>query len=362
MKNRITKFAAAAVIIIALGLIWTFNGAHQLATSAYAVGQSITACHTVRTIHVKAYDGKEMIENNQYSDIWIRFDDSGMLTGYRTDTKKSDGSLKSIVWDQHVMKIWTPDKNTLMLEKGDQMASTVERLAAEFDPKQILQLLKDLQREKKIELVIHESSQLSDPIVLQVMGAGSSSEMGLPENARLEFSVNADTKLLERFIRYRDSEGKLEPVQQFEFLSYNEPIEPSLFELTEVPDDAKVIDRTKPVHLEEMGMAQGDKSINEIAVTVVREYFEALIAGDFAKAKKLSGGFPVSFVGIVRNNNVVGIASLGQPEPHEKRKQILVVPCQLYIENQTGGKQTIHLDVRTKALKNQPDRWIVCSQ
>ncbi len=58
-------------------------------------------------------------------------------------TEPNEGP-KSIVWEEHVTKIWMPDENTLMLEKGDQLASKVERLVTEFNPKQILQLLNDL--------------------------------------------------------------------------------------------------------------------------------------------------------------------------------------------------------------------------
>lgn len=356
----------AALIVIALGFLWTFDWLDQGAPSAYAVDQSINAYHSVRSLHVKAYDGKEMIENRQCSDVWMQFDDSGRLSSYRMDITEPNKGPRSIVWEQHLTKTWMPDKNTLLLEKdseeNSQRASVLQGLVVEFDPRQVLQGLKHLQNE--IELVIHEPNRPGDPIVLEV--TGFSRDMGVPENTRMKFIVNAETKLLERFIRFHDSAGKLEPVQEFEFLSYNEPLESSVFELSDIPENAKVIDRTKPnedYRPEDWGMAKGDKSDPEIAVAVVRKYIEALIDGDSTKAQKLTGGFyTVSFADSVLNSKVGRIVSIGQPRPHEKRKQILVVPCQLDIENQTSGKQTIHLNVRTKALKNHPERWIVCSQ
>ena len=56
MKSRITKLAAAAMIIIAILIgVNHFGGSVDIVTSTYALEQTIQAIHSVRYIHVKSF-------------------------------------------------------------------------------------------------------------------------------------------------------------------------------------------------------------------------------------------------------------------------------------------------------------------
>ena len=63
------------------------------------------------------------------------------------------------------------------------------------------------------------------------------------DNTRLELLVDPETKLVTQLDAYDlDKQGD-EPSTRIEFLAYNQSIDPELFELNEIPDDARVINQ-----------------------------------------------------------------------------------------------------------------------
>lgn len=105
MKTKITKFAMAAVVIIAVVIgINQFGGSIDGTTSAYAIEQTIQASHSVQYLHVKAFMvsiSDEPIEN------WVEFDTSGQVMNIR---------LNKPAWmtptDGETVIIWKNNKAT----------------------------------------------------------------------------------------------------------------------------------------------------------------------------------------------------------------------------------------------------------
>ncbi|MHC4335497.1 MAG: hypothetical protein ACYSUV_17365, partial [Planctomycetota bacterium] len=56
----------------------------------------------------------------------------------------------------------------------------------------------------------------------------------------------------------------------------------------EIPADAMRVDQTT----QDIGLAQGDLTDEEIGVELIRRFLQALIEQDYAKAGKLWGGVP----------------------------------------------------------------------
>jgi len=93
---------------------------------------------------------------------------------------------------------------------------------------------------------------------------------------------------------------------------------------------------------------------------VVREFFEALIAKDYAKAGRLYEGIPAAkleqgFAGLT----VVRILSIGKPTPHPiPGVGGLRVPCQIEVEKD-GVRSTQTHEPGVRPVYSQPDHWTI---
>ncbi|MCX5634448.1 MAG: hypothetical protein NTW55_01205 [Planctomycetota bacterium] len=344
MKSSFTKLTAAAAIIVVVGLAVTLLDKSN--TAAYALEQSIKTYHSVQTIIVRVYEGRENIDNNKFSDCWIKYDDDGRLSGFRMDVAKSADGAKSVVWSRGVAKCWMPAKNTLMIAKGEKMATDLEEFATENDPKQILQRIYDSQKNEEITLKTNEPQQNGGPIVLEVIHN--------LDKTLTKLFIDVQTKLPTQVEKYRFTGNEYELEIKFEFSGYNQPIDESVFELGEVPSDAVIIDSASQL----CGLPQGDLPDNEIAVKVMREFFEASISQDYERVKKLLGGKPGDTLEMMYGGKILRVLSIGQPEPDEKFKHLIRVQSRVEIENK-GGNWITNIKLIARRLNGQPDRWIV---
>jgi hypothetical protein len=111
---------------------------------------------------------------------------------------------------------------------------------------------------------------------------------------------------------------------------------------------------------QEIGLAKGDMTDNQVAVAVVRQFFEAIGAKDYAKAGRLYEGIPAEKVKqILGQADRVQIVSLGEPTPHARPEtQFLCVPFE--VELDTGGAKSIKKGTAyVRPVYNQPDRWAI---
>ena len=112
MNNKTTKFAAAAVIIIAALIgINQFGGSVDMTTPAYAFEQTIEAFNNVRFLHVVRYNESEQIEDER----WIEVKADGSQGKYRQDT--TDNLL--VVDDGITIFVYHRDKNAVLLYGND---------------------------------------------------------------------------------------------------------------------------------------------------------------------------------------------------------------------------------------------------
>jgi len=116
-----------------------------------------------------------------------------------------------------------------------------------------------------------------------------------------------------------------------------------------------IIDQTT----QEIGLPKDDLTDEQIAMKVAREFFEALIAEDYAKAGRLYEGIPAeklkdAFSG---EGRVLRVVSVGTPTPHPNRApRFLRVPCQIEIEV-NGQREIKTFTPFIRPVYNQPDRW-----
>lgn len=351
MKNKMTKLAAAAVIIIAVVLsidIWD-----KSIPTAYAIEQTIQASHSVRYLHIKSFKANE----DEPKEFWVEFYDNGEVKNVRMHMPEWDSpedGAKVTVWKENKAQIWFKKKKSLVTIRDETSAANILNFIKELDPKLVVERLYYAQQAQgEVEIEIDESSNKAEPIVVTATCLPGSLRAGW----RLVLFVDRATNLVTAIEFYKLKDGKYQYVELIEYYDYNQPIDAEMFSLDndDIPADVTRIDQTT----QEIGLVQGDLTDKEIAVKVVREFYEALIAKDYAKAGQLYSGAPADKMRERwEKMNVVRIISIGEPIPHPTPGVGgFQVPCKIEIER--DGVKSIYepYGPGVRPVHGQPDRW-----
>lgn len=346
MKSSITKFAAAAVIVIAAVL--SINLLSKSTPAAYALEQTIQASHSVQYLHTKNF----VASQEEPMEFWLEFEPGGQLKNMRFNKPawmEPDDGETVIVWKENKAQLWSKKKNFLVTLRDKQFADEVLKGVEQMDPKLAIERMQKKQEEGKIELTIKEPTDKAEPIVVT---ATSIKENDAPFQ-RMVLFVDQATRLVNSVELYKLEAGEYKKAMTIEYFDYNQPIDAKMFTFDDIPDDAMRMDQTT----QEVGLAQGNLSDKEIAVEVIRQFLEALIEKDYAKAGRMFSGTPAERMqkayGQIR---FIRIISIGEPVPHSLTSG-LYVPCTVEIEE--NGKisqwQPEHSYVRQ--VHGQPGRW-----
>jgi hypothetical protein len=385
MKSRIIKFAAVAVVIIAMAL--STNLLDKSVTPAYALEQTIQASHSIRYIHVKSFwpPHEEPMEG------WVEFDATGNGRNFRmhmpawTDPWGHDGD-KVIVWKDNKAHIWVKKKNIYGVVKDNEIADMIFKSIEQFDPKTALIGLQLLKSEGKVDLDIDLPEDKASPIIVTATilekvtedKPMTNTERGMTklfnmwkssENdiSKLVLFVDQATKLVTSIEFYEQREGQEHCVFILEYYDYNQPIAAEMFVLEdEIPADVLRVDQT----IQDVGLSQGTLTNEEIGVELIRQFLQALIDQDYAKAGKLWGGVPAERMkkayGQIR---FLRIISIDKPVPCSDAEQCdndhfctgLHVTCEVEIEE--NGRISLWKPrcVSVRQVHGQPDRWEIIS-
>jgi len=345
IMNRFTKYAAAAVIVIGVIL-----GASIIdMTTPYALGETIRANHGVKYIHIKDFKPGE----SDPKEFWIEFFDDGEVRNARLDFPawaSADGE-KAVVWKDNKAQILFKKKNTLTTVKDKTVAEHLFKAMEDLSPRVAVERLKQAQAEGKVNIEIDEPSNKSEPIVVTATYPPDGSR---PGGRRILF-VDQATKLVTAVEFYELKDGEYQQFGLTEYHAYNQPIDPAVFNIEDkVPADAMRIDQTA----QEIGLVQGQLSDEEIAVEVVRQFIEALIAADYAEAGRLFAGLPAEFLEKkLAGVKYLRIVSIGEPTPSTFNNS-LKVPCEYEIEA-NGVKSVSQSGIYVRPVHGQPGRWSV---
>jgi len=351
MKNRISKLATAAVIIVAAALAITFMG--RFTAHAYALEQTIQANHSIRYIHIRQLRPP----HNEPILIWAQFDDIGDPMNLRLElpawSQGTDGA-KVVTWKDNKATVWLKDKNFVVVVKEEDVAARMLEMAEENDPAAIVRHLRKLENDGQVRIEIKQPSDKSKPIVLT---AKYMPESATP-NQKLVVFVDQASKLALSSELYELENGTYQKCKVLEFYDYNKEINPKMFVLeNEEPTDVTRINQMT----QDIGLAQGELSNEAVAAKVVRCFFEALISKDYAEAGRLYQGIPLdkmqkSFGGI----KFVRIISIGPAAPHPiAATGGLIVPCTVEIEKDGKVIQWKLDQVGVRPVYNQPNRWTI---
>jgi len=381
MKSSFTKLTAAAAIIVVVGLAITFLDKSN--TAAYALEQTIQANHTVRFIHVRVSDPT----HEEPTEFWAEFDNYGSVQNLRGEIpawidKYGEDGAKSFVWKNDKAQIWLPKKNIFITIKNKSVAAQTLLLFLELDPKLAVERLNEKASNGKVKVEVVEPSNVSEAITITATSlpneslnkdflekAAAANKSNADEPAaraasidpnmlcnRIILYVDQATKLVTSIELYRLKDGDYQKTGTIEYFDYNQPIAASVFALN-IPADAIIVDQTS----QEIGLLQGQLTEKEVAVEVVRQFMEAMIVKDYAKASPLYEGIPAEKLEreFFPKLKIVKIVSIGEPVP-----SILTggykVPCVLEIEENGKTRQWSPFGPFVRQVHGQPGRWTIC--
>lgn len=352
MKSPITKIAAAVVIIVGITLsaiIWD-----KTTSTAYALEDTIEASHSVRYLRIKSFK-KDMEEPKEF---WLEFNEQGGVKNIRFHMPEwdspSDGA-KVVIWQQGKATIWFKKKNTLVTVKDKRSVDHILTLVQLFDPKLAVPRFAELEKHGLAKIKIKEPSNKAESIVITATYSPESKKLGVPVDRTVLF-VDQTTKLITSLESYSLAEGgEYELIDWIEYYDYNQQIDPAIFVFDNLPSDIMKIDQST----QDIGLEQGNLSDEEIAVKVVREFYEAVIAKDYAKAGRIYGNIPGTRIEeMFKELKIVRIISISEPKPHPTpRVGGFMVPCKLEIEK--DGIKSVYepYGPGVRPVYGQPDRW-----
>ncbi len=206
-----------------------------------------------------------------------------------------------------------------------------------------------------VKIEIEEPSNKTEPIMVTATFSPECKEFGIPVDRTVLF-VDQITKLVISLESYLLTEGgDYELIDWIAFYDYNQRIDPAVFVMDDLPSDIIPIDKT----IQDIGLEQGNLSDEEIAVKVVREFYEALIANNYEKAGLIYGNTPAKRMQEkFKDMKIIRIISIGEPKPYPTPGVGgLMVPCKLEIEK--DGTRSVYepYGPGVRPERGHPNRW-----
>jgi hypothetical protein len=340
MYKRVTRWSLAAASVAAVLALVLLLGVGRHGSQAYALEQTVKAYRGMRAVHLKFEPA-----GNGVGEAWAEFGDDGSLRHLRMNFPQSEDGPKDVVWENGKAQVWFKDKKSVAVLREPGMLAMVARSFQ--DPKLVVERIYEAQARGEVR-VEAEGPTAESVIRLTVTKPDS------PDKREI-WLVDAGTKLLKELQKQELHGSGYQTVGRLIVLDCNKPIEPALFAL-DLPKDVMVMDQIT----QEIGLARGDLSEKDIAVKVVRSFFEALIAGDAAKAGRLYEGLPAAKLQeAFARTKFLRIVSIGEPTPvADAGAGAVSVPCDVETE-ENGVKQVQNFHPRVRQVYNQPDRWTI---
>jgi hypothetical protein len=354
MKSQITKFAAAAAILTVAGLLIAFLGTSK---PAYGLAQTIEANRGMRYLHTKR---SKAPHEEPAKECWLAFDEAGRPKAVRIQwAERFIGVENIVVWTEAETKSWYMKHNCLHIFNDQIYTSRIHSMTENEDLRLMVEYLHRDEAKGQVEVEIDEPSGEGEPIVVTATYLPGSEKYGM----RTVLFVDRATKLVTSMELYFLKEGEYKYYWVITYHDYNVPIDDEMFSMDdEIPPDAECI-RTAT---DDIGLPQGNLSDDEIAVEVVRQYLEAVIAEDFVRACQMwdltPSRSPAEIQSRLGGARVVRIVSIGEPEPHPRPSKLFPkmkeVPFTVEFEK-NGTKQLSKKRAKVRPILGRRERWAV---
>lgn len=352
MKSRITKFAAAAVIIIPLYVLLQIPSG--LLPTAYALQDTIEAYNSIRWVHIVESSSFSYGELRS-SEIWLGCDEQGNITRLRFQSDNVGEPVGSlvIIGNFDSSEVWLAKHNLRIIGYGNPSA-LLDYDVSELDPKYLFESLYDQESRGKAIVDVNEPKDKSSPIIITVTYPYGSKSL----KWKKVIYINKATKLVVRVEKYELRGKKFELLKTLEFFDYNQPINEMMFTLDgDVSSDAKVVDMSDV----EAGILQGNMTDEEVANEITKQFLEAVITKDFYRAGQLYLAAPDFLVEqAFMGTNVVKIISMGiahrDPDPDSNRMN---TSCKFLAE--FGGQyyEINAFNINVAKVNEETNCWVI---
>jgi hypothetical protein len=346
MKSPITKLAAAAVIIIVMGIFLYTN--NNIVPTAYALQDTIDAYTSIRSLHIKT--SRMVGGENRTTDTWLEFDMHGNINKVRFNTPNCGepvGSL-TIVGGIGYGEAWLARHNLYIV--GYNNPSCILGFdVSQIEPKGLVERFSQQEAQGELILDVNVPLQKDEPILVTVTYPQGS----LSQNWKKVLYIDQATSLVKKIEKFEFTEGKFQLKQSTEFFDYNQEFDPAMFSLEgEIPADTLVFDVTNV----EAGLLQGDMTDEEAATEIVRQFFEAAVAKDFTRAGQLFLAAPdflveQAFMGA----NLLEIISVGPAEPvTDPDSEAFLCSCKMLVEFE-GQYYELGVAMKAEQISTEPE-------
>jgi hypothetical protein len=347
MKSSITKLAAAAVIIIAIVLSILFLD--KSVTTVYALEQTIEANRTMRYLHLRYFDSSH---DDVAKECWLEFDETGQATNVRINWSEWMAGGEIVVWNKDKTQILNKKQNFLITFNDEIYTGRMLTMARRENPRLAVERLYERQAKGDVEIEIEEPASQAEPIVVTATGSGDNT-------MRFVLFVNQATNLVTSLKLYQLKNGEYNYQGVMEYHDYNIPIRANMFSLDdEVTGDIEIMD----TRIQDIGLAQGNLSNEEIATKVVREFIEALIVKDYSKAAQISGiPSPKKIEQGWGKLKVVRIVSIDEPTPTAQPSELFPnlqhILCTIEIKKNGKEVQQQLKPFKVRPVLGRRERW-----
>ena len=346
MNRQIWK--VAAVLVFAATVVGVIGILQNGGQTAYGFDQTVAAMRGKRYFHIQTYYASPTKRQDEF---WAEFDENGRVVRIRQlDQWSKEDRPVEVIWENQVQHKYTHGYSRSGILEISKTKSHVDvNKLVEFDPQTMIE---DINRDVDDGLAtvkVDDFNTDDGNLVVEVKTTY--------DPYRKVLLVDPKTKLVLRMDQYdrQDDEGNWSYNRGIEVLEYNEPFDPKLFK-PNFPADAIIINQLS----KEVGMAQRDLSINNVASEILRRALEAWAADDYDTAGLLFGGAPKEFFMQRASIKPVGGIEVGEPsfDPIEPGRPRFRVTCRYTAENE-GRRTTIYKRYWVTTVDGQPGRWYI---
>jgi hypothetical protein len=354
MRSRITKIAAAAVVILIV--VFSINLLDKSITPAYAIEQTIKANQSIRYFHFKYFGSS----NKKMKEAWVEYDENGNLNQVRVNFYNWGGHDLVQFWKKDHAQQWNKQLKQNIHMYDQDYTEKILYFAQRYNPKGAIEYLYERQAKNDVTIEIQESPRKNGQVILTANYEPNTYLLVKEMPAMREvFLVDRETKLIISVEIYELKDGEYKESGVWKYLDYNKPFDSTIFTLQdEIPDD---VIELYHYGVKDAGLEQNDLNEAQIVTKLVRQFFEALIAKDYTKAGYLFGGMPANDAEKKFGNlNVIRIISIGEPEQSDKyRGYKYKVPCFLELKRDEQIVEWQPKGPFIRQVDQTPNRWII---
>ena len=229
MKSKITKLAAAAVIIVAIGFSITFLD--RLATPAYAIEQTIEALKKVNSVYVEEiYREKGTLLKIK---MWARRGSHGkfFFGDFRRESG-DDGYTTVVNESENQTYYYDPSAKTVRIYEGLNVT-----IGDFLDRDYFLHLQQEMEN---VELEYGEDKITGKEVVVLKYKVSIPSDYDKSITKSQVITFDLETKLPIRWTSWDNPDFKGEPYSEWILIEYNQELPGNTFKF-EIPEDTTVI-------------------------------------------------------------------------------------------------------------------------